>query len=134
MDIGSGFHRRVNRQFRLTRSGDIRRVYHEGKAYPQKLAVLLVAPAEEEGVRVCIVAGKGLGGAVQRNRVKRRMRSLMTELLPSIKPGWDLVLIARPGMKQASTEEMRAVLVGLAEKARLLKDDRVVEGERRILG
>lgn len=124
----------MNRQFRLTHSGDIRRVYHEGRTYSHSLALLLVAPGDEDRVRVCIITGKGLGGAVQRNRIKRRLRALMSDLLPSLTPGWDLVLIARPGMRQAETEEIRAALIGLIGKARLLKDEGVFESERRVRG
>jgi ribonuclease P protein component len=42
------------------------------------------------------VAGKKVGGAVVRNRVKRKMRAMMRELGPEMQPGWWIGLIAGP--------------------------------------
>ena len=47
--------------------------------------------------RVGFTASKKIGNAVQRNRAKRRLRSLAREILgPGALPGWDYVLVARP--------------------------------------
>ena len=49
-------------------------------------------------VRIGFTASKKIGNAVLRNRAKRRMRAVVREILPSLaRPGWDYVLVARPG-------------------------------------
>ena len=49
-------------------------------------------------VRVGFTASKKVGGAVLRNRAKRRLRALAREVLPGQgRPGWDYVLVARSG-------------------------------------
>jgi ribonuclease P protein component len=49
-------------------------------------------------VRVGFTASKKIGNAVARNRAKRRLRALVREVLPGLaRPGWDYVLVAKPG-------------------------------------
>lgn len=51
-----------------------------------------------QGVRVGFTCSKKLGNAVTRNRAKRRLRALAREVLPvAARPGWDYVLVGRPG-------------------------------------
>lgn len=52
--------------------------------------------APPESARVGFTASKKVGGAVVRNRAKRRLRALAAAHLPTLaRPGWDYVLIAR---------------------------------------
>ncbi len=49
-------------------------------------------------VRVGYTCSKRLGNAVARNRAKRRLRAAARAVVPSAgRPGWDYVLIGRPG-------------------------------------
>lgn len=50
-------------------------------------------------IRVGYTCSKKIGNAVARNRAKRRLRAVVAEaLLPGAQPGWDYVLIGRPGV------------------------------------
>jgi ribonuclease P protein component len=109
----------VKRGFRLTRSTDIKRV-RRGRSFAHPLVVLVIAPNEIGRTRMGVVAGHRVGGAVQRNRAKRRIRAVLHELHPSVRPGYDMVLIARQPMVEAAFQEVRDVLTGLLQRAGLL--------------
>lgn len=53
---------------------------------------------ETSGVRVGFTCSKKIGNAVARNRAKRRLREVARAVLPGLaRPGWDYVLVGRPG-------------------------------------
>lgn len=110
----------MQRKFRLTRSDDFKRVRQSGKSFAHPLVVLVARGAELPKVRIGVAAGRTVGNAVHRNRAKRLLREAMRSLLPSILPGWDLILIARPGLVGASLENTRLALATLLRRAGLI--------------
>jgi len=110
----------VKRRFRLTRSTDFKRVRRIGRSYAHPLVVLLVAPNELQQVRFGFVAGKAVGGAVERNHAKRRLRACVTGLLPSVTGECDLIFLARKPMDQAGYVEICTAVQLLLKKAGLL--------------
>ena len=65
------------------------------------------AASDVTAIRVGITATRRLGGAVVRNRVRRRLRALAAKLLPELgRPGCDYVLIGRPLTARRSHREL----------------------------
>jgi ribonuclease P protein component len=87
-----------------------------GTARSNRLLVLRSLRTERPETRVGLSTSRSLGGAVQRNRVRRRLRELIRERRGEIGPGWDLLLIARPEAALASHAELRAALGSLLER------------------
>ena len=112
----------MNRKFRLTRSTDFQRVRRHGKSYAHPLIVLVKLPNEREASRFGVVAGRSVGSAVQRNRAKRRIREVLRACLPSVHPGWDIVVIARRPLKEATFRQLEDALTSLLHRAHLLQD------------
>ena len=111
---------RVQRRFRLTRSGDFERARQSGRSYAHRLVVLVARENDQGHVRVGVAAGRSVGNAVKRNRAKRLLRAAMQSLIASVKPGWDVVLIARPPLASSDCAEVREVLVTLLSRAELV--------------
>ena len=71
--------------------------------------------------RVGITAGKKLGHAVVRNRVRRRLREIYRLGEDRFRTGWDIVAVARSRAKDASYQEIEADFFRAAGKLGLLK-------------
>jgi ribonuclease P protein component len=78
------------------------------------------SPVDQPRVRIGVAAGRTVGTAVTRNRAKRLLREAMRALIPNIASGFDLVLIARPGLVSATLEETRQALLTLLQRAQIL--------------
>jgi ribonuclease P protein component len=63
---------------------------------------------------------KRVGNAVERNRIKRRLREATRLRMDSIKPGWDIVFIARRPIRKADYHEMDVACARLLRRAHLL--------------
>jgi ribonuclease P protein component len=89
----------VQRRHRLSRSRDFDAVYRHGRSVSTRFLVLYWFPREDEGEpRLGIAVPKGSGSAVDRNRIKRRLRESWRGRLERVPPGRDYVLIARPAL------------------------------------
>lgn len=74
---------------------EFRRMYQSGKSEVSPFLVVYVRKNREGRSRSGFTASTKLGGAVVRNRAKRRLRALYWEMLPATKKGFDLLLVAR---------------------------------------
>ena len=92
----------MQRRHRLSRSRDFDAVYRHGRSVSTRYLVLYSFPREDDGEpRIGFAVPRSAGGAVVRNRIKRQLREVWTELLPEISGGRDHVLIVRPGLPDA---------------------------------
>jgi ribonuclease P protein component len=94
----------MKRRHRLSRSRDFDAVYRHGRSTATRYLVLYSFPraeADGEGPRLGLAVSRKLGGAVERNRLKRRLRSAFDEVADGVAADTDFVLIARPGLGEA---------------------------------
>jgi ribonuclease P protein component len=96
----------VQRKHRLSRSRDFDAVYRQGKSVSTRFLVLYWFPRDEAAVepRLGLAVPKAAGGAVVRNRIKRQLREIWRALGEQVAPGRDYVLIARPGLAEATEQ------------------------------
>jgi ribonuclease P protein component len=109
----------MERRTRLRRPGDVRLVYKDGCTWRHPLLVLIARSNGLDSSRIGVSASRKIGGAVVRNRSKRLMREAMRHLYPQVKPGWDVMLIARRHIVGASTSQVEEAVVSLLQDADL---------------
>jgi ribonuclease P protein component len=91
----------------LRRSGEIAFVRRSGRK--QVFPAIAVFAADGGGpCRVAITVSKAVGGAVERNLVRRRIRAALEELGASLPAGRRFVIVARPGSWERPYAELAA--------------------------
>ncbi len=106
---------------RLRHRKAIERVLQEGRSESNALLKLKAAPNGLGITRVAVIAGRrAIGKAVRRNRAKRLLREAARLHLHEIQPGWDLVLIARPGLIGRKRQDAEAALLEALARLGLL--------------
>jgi ribonuclease P protein component len=102
---------RLRRIDRLRSSKDFARVRAQGTHRNSSHFVAQIAPARDRaGRQLGLVVSKRIGGAVQRNRVKRRIREWFRQERAVLSDGSDLVVIARRGAADLTGAEIACEL------------------------
>lgn len=109
----------MERRVRLRRTGDVRRVYDEGRSWAHPLLVLVARPNGLDLCRVGVTASRRVGSAVARNRAKRLLREAACHLYPQFGSGWDVMLIARASVLKVKEPQVEKALASLLRRAGL---------------
>jgi len=87
----------MGRAGRLTSAADFGRTYASGRRASSRVVVVhAFDTGEERPARVGISAGRAIGGSVERNRAKRRIREAIRPIRASLAQGVDAVFVATP--------------------------------------
>ena len=123
MASAHGGGKRRGRRQRLSRSAEFDRVFREGRSHASRQLIVYAFPNSESDTepRLGVSVGRKVGGAVQRNRVKRLLREAFGSVSGELPGGHDFVVVARPEAASFEGEEaVEAALRELLEQAGLV--------------
>ena len=103
----------------LKKSGEFSYVIENGLIFYHNSLVMYILKGERP-LRFGICIGKKIGNAVERNKIKRRLREILRDMLPHIKFSGIVVIIARAGCKLLSFGKIRENCSFLLRKAGLI--------------
>lgn len=110
----------MKRSLSLRSGAEFQRVWENGKAWSNSLFVLRATANQGSNSRFGFVVGKKVGNAVERNRIKRRMREVVRSRCERIMQSWDIILIARRGVEEADFATIESAIDTLFKRARLI--------------
>jgi ribonuclease P protein component len=102
----------------LKENRDFRRLYHRGQTVVGTCMVLYTQPNRQDINRLGITASTKVGGAVQRNRAKRRLKESFRTM--GLKNGFDIVIVARTRVVTAPFDMIQKEMRMLFNKLKLL--------------
>ncbi|HEY4280248.1 MAG TPA: ribonuclease P protein component [Conexibacter sp.] len=123
MSARPGVAARRSKRGRLSRSAEFDRVFRQGRSLANRVLVLYAFPRGEEGVpRLGLSVSRRVGGAVERNQVKRLLREAFEVESKGLPEGVDVVVVARPEARAVAErdglEGIRSALAELIARAR----------------
>jgi ribonuclease P protein component len=106
MAAAHGGGRRRGRRQRLSRSAEFDRVFREGRSHASRELVVYAFPNSDAGAepRLGVSVGRKVGGAVQRNKVKRLLREAFWAIASELPGEHDFVVVARPDAADFAAE------------------------------
>jgi ribonuclease P protein component len=110
----------MRKELRLRRRRDFDAVFGRGRAWHNELLVLRALPNSLEHNRYGFVTPKRLGGAVVRNRLRRRLRESI-RVLPT-RCGWDVVVSPKAPATAANFQQLNRAVVDLLVRAAILEE------------
>jgi len=104
----------------LTKNYEFKRLYNKGKSAASKYVVVYCIRNKTTGNRIGITVSTKLGGAVQRNRIRRRLKEIYRINEHLLRTGFNIVLVARMKSRYARWSELESSVLSLFEQLGLI--------------
>lgn len=115
----------MRKENRLRANADFQRIRRQGRSLRHPLLVLAFLPNGQEHSRFGFAVGRRIGNSVRRNRLKRQMRESVRLRIKegTVAAGWDVVLIARHPIRDASYHQVDRAIGLLLRRAKLVSEE-----------
>lgn len=104
---------------KLSKTSEFKKVFSEGRRIEGKNLIIFVLKNDYDFNRLGIIVKKEIGKAVVRNKIKRRLKETSRLLNKKLLPGYDIIVMAKNNIREASYFELYYDLEGLLYKEKL---------------
>ena len=111
---------------RLKKNKQFSYIYKHGQTKHTSILSLSFVRTKFKPYKVGFTVSKKIGKSVVRSKVKRRMREAFRALMPNVNENFNYIFIARPGIENASFEEIQNAIKSVIQKAGLFIDVKIM--------
>ncbi|WP_124728590.1 ribonuclease P protein component [Staphylospora marina] len=112
----------MQKEYRLKRRNDFRRVFQSGESSANRQFVVVVLSRKGDGPpRIGVSVSRKVGKAVVRNRIRRLVKEVTRHWIPELKPGIDFVVIARTGAASMDYQQVKSSLRHVYRRAGIFR-------------
>jgi len=104
----------------LTKNFEFKRIYNKGKSTASKFVAVYCIKNHSMVNRLGITVSKKLGGAVQRNRIRRRIKEIYRLNESTFITGYSIIIVARQRSRYAEWNELQSSVLYLFKKLNLI--------------
>ena len=115
--------RKLKSSVSIKNNYEFRRLYSKGKSAATPLLVVYCRKTRRDHNRLGITVTAKLGKAVQRNRVRRRLREIYRLNSARLQQGYDIIIVARVRSRYAEYRQLDAAYLAACKKLGLLSDE-----------
>lgn len=112
----------MNKTVTIKENRTFRRMYSRGRSAVTPFLVAYCRPNGRDHNRLGVTVSTKLGGAVVRNRARRRLREVFRLAAPDLKSGFDIVLVARQRCVDGDYKKLTAAFYRACRELKLLKE------------
>jgi len=106
----------------LKKNHEFKRLYNKGKSAASQCAVVYCRRNGSPGNRLGVTVSTKLGGAVQRNRIRRRLKEIYRINEGKMSAGFDVVIVARMRSRYSGFGELESSILSLLRKLKVALD------------
>ena len=117
----------MHHTYSLTKNYEFKRLYNKGKSAASKCVVVYCMRNRKAENRLGITVSTKLGGAVHRNRIRRRLKEIYRLNEHNFRKGYSIVIVARQRSKDAGWDELQASVLYLFGKLNFINTSNAAE-------
>ena len=110
----------MKKENRLKKRKEFAYIFKKGQSVTSKYVVLVFTSSKLKNFKVGFSAGKKVGKAVYRNKVKRRIKEAVFSYRNNLKSGYNYIFVAKPNSTEATYQDIKSCVEYLLKNANLL--------------